>query len=92
MIDLGGIAALIASIATAIVSIGTFVRQGRIQRRIELVQTNVQKIELATNSMKDALVKATAEASQAKGLAEGIAKERANPQKPSNHNPINPLT
>jgi hypothetical protein len=32
---------------------------------------NVKKIELATNSMKDALVKATGEAARAQGLAEG---------------------
>jgi hypothetical protein len=32
-----------------------------------------QVIEVATNSMKDALVKATAEASHASGLSEGLA-------------------
>ena len=36
-------------------------------------QANVQKIETATNSMKDALVKATGEASHAAGVEEGRA-------------------
>jgi len=34
---------------------------------------NIQKIETATNSMQDALVKATGEAAHAAGLAEGKA-------------------
>jgi hypothetical protein len=33
-----------------------------------------QTIEISTNSMKDALVKATAEASHASGLSEGLAR------------------
>jgi hypothetical protein len=37
----------------------------------EATDVNVQKIELATNSMKDALVKATGDASFAQGLAQG---------------------
>lgn len=41
-------------------------------------QENVQKIETATNSMKDALVKSTAEASHAAGMEEGrVAGEAA---------------
>jgi len=43
----------------------------------KLTQANVQKIETATNSMKDALVKATGEASHAAGVVEGrMASER----------------
>ncbi len=34
-------------------------------------RTNIQKIEVATNSMKDALVKATGEAEHAAGKEEG---------------------
>ena len=37
---------------------------------------NIKKIELATNSMKDALVEATARASHAEGRSEGIREER----------------
>lgn len=37
-----------------------------------ITQTNVAKIEIATNSMKDALVEATGKASHAEGMAEGI--------------------
>jgi hypothetical protein len=87
MIDLSGIAALIASgasITTAVIGVATFLRTTRMQEHLEVVRENIQKVELATNSMKDQLVLATAEASQAKGLAEGIAKERANPQIPYN--------
>lgn len=47
----------------------------RILRKQNLEQarlaSNVEKIEIATNSMKDELVKATARASRAEGLAEG---------------------
>lgn len=39
--------------------------------------TIVKKTELNTNSMKDALVKATAEASLAQGRVEGIASNKA---------------
>lgn len=42
---------------------------------------NVQKIELATNSMKDALVKATGDAAFAHGLAEGVKQEQDSPTK-----------
>jgi hypothetical protein len=41
--------------------------------RINRVATNVQKIELATNSMQDALVKSTAKASLAEGKEFGRA-------------------
>ncbi len=36
-----------------------------------------QKVEVATNSMKDALVKATGEASHAAGMVEGLAQGAA---------------
>lgn len=38
-----------------------------------VTQANVAKVELATNSMKDALVKATADASHAAGITAGLA-------------------
>jgi putative effector of murein hydrolase len=38
---------------------------------------NIKKIELATNSMKDALVEATGRASHAEGKAEGMAEAEA---------------
>lgn len=38
---------------------------------------DIRKIELATNSMKDALVEATAKASQAEGEIKGRADEKA---------------
>lgn len=51
----------------------------RNSRKIDSSNENVKKIEVATNHMKDALVAATAQASHAKGVAEGKAAERANP-------------
>jgi Mg-chelatase subunit ChlI len=50
-------------------------REAREARRLQAAATatvaeNVQKIELATNSMKDALVKSTAEASRLGGREE----------------------
>jgi hypothetical protein len=44
--------------------------------RHEATDLNVQKIELATNSMKDALVKATGDAAFAQGKAEGKAEQK----------------
>jgi hypothetical protein len=38
-----------------------------------LTQANVAKVEVATNSMKDALVKATGEASHAAGVIQGLS-------------------
>ena len=44
---------------------------------ITAVAANVQKIELATNSMKDQLVKSTAKASHLEGRAELMAEQEA---------------
>ena len=41
------------------------------------VKANVQKIEIATNSMKDALVKATGDAAMAQGTAIGLERGRS---------------
>jgi hypothetical protein len=43
---------------------------------------NIHKVEVATNSMKDALVAATAKASDAIGEARGLAKGRAEERTP----------
>jgi hypothetical protein len=49
---------------------------GRLSKKTDNTNENVKKIEIATNSMKDALVKATAAASHAAGLAEGLTQGR----------------
>jgi len=41
------------------------------------MQQNIQKIETATNSMKDALVRSTAEASHLEGMAAERARAKA---------------
>jgi HAMP domain-containing protein len=43
---------------------------------------NIRKIEIATNSMKDALVASTAKASDAIGEARGLAKGRSEERPP----------
>jgi hypothetical protein len=43
----------------------------RLAEGLEVIKKDVQTIEIATNSMKDALVTATGKASYAEGLAEG---------------------
>jgi HAMP domain-containing protein len=43
---------------------------------------NIRKIEIATNSMKDALVASTAKASDAIGEARGLAQGRAEERTP----------
>jgi hypothetical protein len=46
-------------------------------QNVWVVQENVQKIEIATNSMKDALIKATHEAALGEGVAKGRAEQHA---------------
>lgn len=54
---------------------------------------NIQKIELATNSMKDALVKATGEASLAEGRELGRAEgEKASPAFPAGPTKVETVT
>ncbi len=91
-IDYQGIAMLITSISALLsagVGVGSFIRTGYIEKRVQNTQQaivevkrNVETIEQATNSMKDALVKATSDASYAQGHAIGQAEERANPLGP----------
>jgi hypothetical protein len=62
-IDWRGMAAFVAAIGSVLATV-----LGIINRlNIKLTQANVQKVETATNSMKDALVKATAASSFAEG-------------------------
>jgi len=70
------IATLITALTAAVTSIVNVVRLTR-------VADNVHVIEKATNSMKDALVLASKEASLAEGTAVGLAQGRAEsiPQK-----------
>lgn len=63
-------ATLITAVSAAAVSLINTWRIGKVAK-------NVQVIETATNSMKDALVAATAKASLAEGTAAGLAQGRA---------------
>lgn len=57
---------------------------------VEKQSETITKLEVNTNSMKDALVASTDLASRAQGKAEGIASERANPQVSSSIQPVEP--
>lgn len=52
-------------------------QNARLEASAESQAANIQKIETATNSMKDELVAATGRASQAEGRALGIVEGRA---------------
>lgn len=63
---------IIIAVLTALPSVLVFVRQSK-------QAENIQKIEVATNSMKDALVKATGEAAHAKGVIDEKARAKSEP-------------
>ncbi len=63
----------LATVAGVIISL----RNGQ---KANKIAENVQTIEKATNSMKDALVQATAKASLAEGTAAGLAQGRSEPR------------
>lgn len=60
-----GVPGTIAAIATLVVAIRS--------------AKQIKKVEIATNSMKDALVKTTGEEALARGIKQGKTEERANP-------------
>lgn len=67
-------AAIITALALLVTAVGTVVNlflNYWTRREVKAQAENIQKIETATNSMKDALVKASGEAGHAAGLAEG---------------------
>jgi uncharacterized protein YaaN involved in tellurite resistance len=63
---IGGLPALITAVVAAIITL----------RRQSIIAEQVDKVEKATNHMKDALVQATAESSLAEGKVQGRAAER----------------
>jgi hypothetical protein len=74
--------------ATAIIGVVNAVKLTR-------TSANIQKIETATNSMKDALVAATAKGSHAEGVVQGRAEvtaEKKAADETLNHIPNRPVT
>ena len=67
----------IVTIALAVIDYRSKQRAKEAADKIESVSKNVQKIETATNSMKDALVLATDKAAEARGKEIGIATAKA---------------
>lgn len=61
---------LIGSIVSATIAAWVAVRMAYITRVVNQQSDNIQKIETATNSMKDQLVAATASSSRAQGQAD----------------------
>jgi hypothetical protein len=64
---------IVAALLNAIPSTIAAVMSWRASSTVKESQVNIQKIETATNSMKDALVRKTGEAAHAAGKEEGIA-------------------
>ncbi len=59
------------NLITALLAWRTHATSKETQAKVAATQSNIQKIETATNSMKDALVQKTGEAAHAAGLEEG---------------------
>lgn len=77
-------AALLLGIISIFVNALVLVIKDYIDRkRIATVAKNVHKIEIATNSMKDALVEATKVAGELKGAADERAKQDAKDAPPN---------
>lgn len=53
-----------------------------VESKLDNVTEKIEEIHIATNSMKDALVKVTGESEKAKGKLEGAAEEREKRQTP----------
>ena len=86
MDSIGEIAQLITAIVLAFncwQSWSNGKKANKIAEGIHTIKENVITVEKATNSMKDALVAATAKASLAEGTAAGIKLGRAEPREPS---------
>lgn len=64
--------ALVASLPPTLLALATLVVAFKAAK-------NIQKVELATNSMKDALVAATEAEALARGIKQGKRQERAEP-------------
>lgn len=80
MTDYAGIALIITAIGTmltALTGIGAMLLTWRTHSTVRASADNIQKIETATNSMKDALVLATGKAEHAAGRAQGQAEGAA---------------
>lgn len=79
-IDFVGIAAVIAAIGSAVAAIyAAKAHASAVQTKADVVvvKEDIRKVEVATNSMKDALVKSTALASGLEGEAKGRADQKA---------------
>jgi len=72
-----------AIIITAVTGLVSAVCSGTAVVLTAIIHSNVRKVELATNSMKDALVKSTGEAAFSKGLTQGRADQKAETSNPS---------
>ncbi len=73
------ITVFIAAIPPTLLALAAVLTSLRNNRELKTVKTDVKTVETATNSMKDALVKATGEAAFAAGAAEQREKTDTSP-------------
>ena len=71
------IVALIAGLPGTMAAVGALIVTIRTGTKVAAVATQVNVVEKATNSMKDALVKATGEEALARGIQQGKDAEKA---------------
>jgi hypothetical protein len=71
------ILALIAGLPGTLAALGALIVTIRTGTKVAAVATQVNTVEKATNSMKDALVKATGEEALARGIQQGKDAEKA---------------
>jgi hypothetical protein len=64
---------------SALISLSNSRKLDTTNAKFEATKTDLHRLEINTNSIKDALIASTKLASHAEGVAEGIAKEKANP-------------
>ena len=80
MTDYTGIAQVITAIGIAVCAISAIwvkFSLDKLALQVRAVKEDVHKVEVATNSMKDALVKAAGEEGRATGEAKGRADQKA---------------
>lgn len=98
-VDFIGLAALVSAVGSAIAAIyAAKAHAASLQNAMSMVtvkedmataKTDIRKVEIATNSMKDALMVKTEEEALARGIRTGTAEEKA--RNKGNDEPIKPV-
>jgi hypothetical protein len=80
--DIASILAAVAFLINAVVTALSYLESRRNGRKIALNSSTIDALEKNTNSIKDALIKVTAESEHAKGLLQGRAENIVENAKP----------